>query len=107
MTRYSHRNGEPDTPTEPGWYEFTGTIKGVGVFIPYPMFILVGCEGGPSYADLKRKCKGRWYGPLIPPFHPDFLASRRKRLVFGSPEANAVLVRDRALRKEEKKDPAP
>lgn len=65
---YGHRNGEVDAPKVPGWYRFIGRVKGKGVYPPWPVYVLAGCEGGPSQADLERRFVGKWWGPLWPPW---------------------------------------
>lgn len=68
--RYTHRNGEPEPPTEWGCYEFYGRVKGAGFFAPYPAFFFVGSEEGPQYDEMAKRCVGKWYGPVEPPFKP-------------------------------------
>lgn len=68
--RYSHRNCDPEVPTEPGCYEFMGVVKGRGVFRMFPVFFFIGGEDGPQYDDLVKRCEGHWWGPMDPPFKP-------------------------------------
>lgn len=63
----AHRNGETDTPTEPGKYWFSGNFAG------HLMADVISVYSGGSvwYADAYDKIDnydGQWWGPLTPPW---------------------------------------
>lgn len=68
---YSHRNGETEPPTiDEAWYWFDGGLND----IEHPRGVLYIFDGA-TYADGEMwsisELKGRWWGPVTPPWGDD------------------------------------
>lgn len=70
--KYAHRNGETESPTESGWYWFSGESDDVahaGLIhivhgIKHPEAWPVWSEGW----DYLSEYRGQWWGPITPPW---------------------------------------
>lgn len=77
---FSHRNGETEPPTEPGWYWFEGAVRGTGpdrhLREVVRVLVQVDINGVTKNqitfdhhrANPYERVKDRWWGPITPPW---------------------------------------
>lgn len=69
---YSHRNGEREAPTIDGYYWFDGEIPELNSLHPSQRRIIAEVLHGAFLSDYQmpdvNECKGRWWGPVVPPW---------------------------------------
>lgn len=70
-TLYSHRNGEYETPTEPGLYWFSHKLNKSPVFSYYTIDVgtngIWAIPGVDEYMERAELMEGRWWGPIPEP----------------------------------------
>lgn len=71
-SRYNHRNGETEPPTESGWYWFSGESHDVThAGLIHVVHGIKHPEAWPAWSDgwdYLSEYHGQWWGPITPPW---------------------------------------